>query len=53
MSDPEMKLPEKKTCSDCIHFKRCSAMFGAKAENEYCDFHPIRYRAKESVKNDK
>ncbi|MCK5614320.1 hypothetical protein KAR91_71300 [Candidatus Pacearchaeota archaeon] len=41
-----MKLPEGKTCDDCVHFKRCYDLFGAKPINIYCDFYPVRYYAK-------
>lgn len=38
-----MDLPEEKTCADCIHVVRCTTMFGAKAENNYCGFEPVRF----------
>lgn len=41
--DAEMRLPEGKTCADCRHFRRCSAMFGAHDKRIQCDFHPRRY----------
>lgn len=40
----EMKLPEGKTCGDCLHCIRCVGMFGVKQENTSCDFHPSKFR---------
>lgn len=40
----EMKLPPGKTCGDCVHCKRCCAMFGHTPTDTYCDFWPSRYR---------
>lgn len=44
-TDPEMQLPEGKTCADCAFEKQCCSMFGAKPENTWCDFHPVRFVA--------
>lgn len=41
--EPEMDLPEGKTCGDCIHFKRCNEMFGHIAADESCDWAPSRF----------
>ncbi len=46
MSD-EMRLPDGKTCADCVHCYRCCLLFGAKPENRECDFYPVRFQAKE------
>ena len=46
MPDPLMKLPEGKTCADCLYSKKCVSMFGAKLENSYCDFYPVRFSQK-------
>ena len=43
----EMDLPEGCTCSDCVHSKRCCAIFGHIPEDEVCDWHPSRFRPKE------
>ncbi len=40
-----MKLPEGKTCNDCIHVERCTTMFGSKRGDTSCGFEPIRYKA--------
>lgn len=32
-----MELPSGKTCGDCVHIKKCSAMFGHKPKDTYCD----------------
>ena len=42
----EMDLPEGKTCSNCIHCRRCCAMFGAQPDNTSCDFYPVRFQEK-------
>lgn len=39
-----MKLPEGKTCADCVHVMRCTIMFGVNPENTSCDFEPIRFK---------
>ena len=55
-----MKLPHGKTCSDCVHWPKCSRLFiGADAGgNTRCDFAPSRFdlslvpllkRAEESI----
>ena len=42
----ERKLPAGKTCADCVHGKRCDALFGAvRRAFTSCDFWPSRYRA--------
>lgn len=41
--DPEMQLPEGETCEECTHANKCTAMYGAKLENTWCDFHPVRF----------
>src|SRR6266568_2114133 len=38
-----MDLPVGATCSTCVHYARCCAMFGAKPANMACDFFPRRY----------
>jgi hypothetical protein len=38
-----MDLPAGKTCDDCFHFRRCSALFGPIAGNTHCDWFPIRF----------
>lgn len=40
----EMDLPEGKTCGDCVHCRRCTAMFGHIPADESCDWSPARYR---------
>lgn len=39
-----MRLPDGKTCADCAHLSRCVALFGVRATNTTCDFHPRRFR---------
>jgi hypothetical protein len=40
-----MNLPAGQTCGTCRHEKRCVGMFGAKRENDYCQFFPRRFLA--------
>jgi len=41
--DEEMKLPEGKTCDDCIYHSRCFGLGFSKPGNTSCDFHPRRF----------
>ncbi len=42
--DAEKKLPEGKTCSDCVHAPRCAMLMGARVrEWTSCDFWPRRF----------
>ena len=36
-----MDLPKGKTYADCIHVVRCTTIFGAKPDNNYCGFDPV------------
>lgn len=38
-----MMLPEGKTCGDCVHIKRCEAIFGHTPTDRSCDFFPRRF----------
>ena len=51
-TDPDTKLPEGKTCGDCVHFKKCSWLVQAIGEWKECDFFPSRFidKARETVK---
>lgn len=42
-SEPDMKLPDGRTCSDCAHFPRCVGLFGCKPESTSCDWSPSRF----------
>lgn len=44
--DLAMNLPEGKTCGDCVHCNRCTAIFGHIPEDQVCDWYPSRYREK-------
>jgi hypothetical protein len=45
-SDPDkMRLPVGKTCGDCLHIKRCKAIFGHVESGTCCDWSPSRFRA--------
>ena len=39
-----MKLPEGKTCADCVHIKRCLAFGYSWADRKQCDFYPNRFQ---------
>lgn len=43
-SDADMVLPEGKTCKECVHFRRCSKLVGAKDIWVICDFAPSRFQ---------
>lgn len=45
----DMDLPVGKTCGDCVHVRRCTAMFGHIPEDESCDWSPSRFREKASA----
>lgn len=47
MVDKDMQLPEGMLGKDCVHFKRCSKLFGCKVDSDSCDFAPSRFRAAE------
>lgn len=42
-----MKLPDGRTCGDCIHVRRCVLFGFTKSENTNCDFSPSRYQQAE------
>jgi hypothetical protein len=40
-SEPGMRLPEGKTCSDCARFRKCNDFLGGDiANNRVCDWAP-------------
>lgn len=43
--DPDMNLPEGKTCVNCVHFRRCNALFGHIETDEVCDWSQSRFHA--------
>lgn len=43
-ADPDkMRLPVGATCGDCVHIKRCKAIFGHVESDTYCDWSPSRF----------
>lgn len=43
-SDPDkMRLPAGKACGDCVHIRRCKAIFGHVESDTYCDWSPSRF----------
>lgn len=45
----KMNLPVGKTCADCVHCRRCTAMFGHIPADEVCDWSPSRFRMAKPV----
>ena len=45
VEDKAMELPSNKTCGDCVHCKRCCAIFGHIPDDEVCDWYPSRFKA--------
>jgi hypothetical protein len=42
--EPEMLTPLGKTCGDCAHWQRCSALISSlNPKNHFCDFAPSRF----------
>lgn len=39
-----LNLPSGKTCGDCVHTARCTAIFGHISEDRTCDFFPVRFQ---------
>lgn len=39
-----MNLPDDKTCADCVHCRRCCAMFGHIPQDQVCDWYPLRFQ---------
>lgn len=40
-----MKLPEGKTCGECVHVDHCIAFYAHTQADTYCDFFPRRFMA--------
>ena len=43
MPEPNMLLPNGKTCSDCHNWKRCNTFIGLKGTETSCDWSPSRF----------
>lgn len=43
------KLPEGKTCSDCVHSERCSWLIGIKGTETQCDWLPSRFFERKKI----
>ena len=37
------KLPEGKSCGQCMHYGGCVKLFGCASDNRMCDWHPSRF----------
>lgn len=45
-ADPDkMRLPAGITCGDCVHIRRCKAIYGHVEADTYCDWSPSRFWA--------
>ena len=45
-ADPDkMKLPQGSACGDCVHIRRCKAIFGHVETDVHCDWSPSRFQA--------
>jgi len=42
--DAEMKLPDGKTCDNCVHARRCFGMGFSTTGRTSCDFWPNKFR---------
>ena len=42
-----MDLPDGKTCGDCVHIKRCKAIFGHTETDTVCDWFPRKFRQRD------
>ena len=42
-AEPDMMLPDGKTCSDCEFFKHCEHLFRCPPESRSCDWSPSRF----------
>jgi len=40
----KMKLPAGVTCGDCMHIRRCKAIFGHVESDITCDWSPSRFQ---------
>jgi hypothetical protein len=38
-----MNLPDGYTCGDCVHIKRCKAIFGHTEKDTACDWFPRKF----------
>ena len=39
-----MRLPDGKTCSGCVHDKRCKFLISRKGTETECDFYPSKFQ---------
>ena len=48
----QMNLPAGKTCGDCVHCKRCTAIYGHIPADEVCDWSPSRFKESKEQRHD-
>lgn len=49
-TDPDkMRFPSATTCGDCVHIRRCKAIFGHVESDTYCDWSPSRFQRSEAA----
>lgn len=39
-----MRLPMGVYCGDCVHIRKCSAIYGKTPRSDTCDFFPRKFR---------
>jgi hypothetical protein len=44
-----LDLPPGKSCSDCIHFRRCSQLISTAPDRTSCDWFPVRFVSPETL----
>lgn len=49
MSLSGAKLPEGKTCGECVNFKRCSWLVQCSEGDVFCDFSPSKFATKKEM----
>lgn len=42
----EMRLPDGRTCRQCVHFARCTFLIGVHPDSTVCDWHPSQFAEK-------
>lgn len=51
-ADPDkMRLPVGTTCGNCVHLRRCVAIFGHTDTDTTCDWSPSRFHARPTVQH--
>lgn len=49
-TDPERRrLPEGKTCAECVHINTCISSFGGDKQSKECEFSPSFFYIKKNI----